>query len=161
MSEGLRVGWGFDAHRFGGDPPVILGGHEVDASLGVEATSDGDVVAHAVADALLGAANLGDLGDHFPSSDALWRGVDSLHILERVVAMAGEVGVAPSFCDVTVICERVRVAPHREAIRRRLADALALPVESVSVKATTTDGLGFPGRSEGLAAMAVVTARAG
>lgn len=154
----MRVGWGFDAHRFGGPPPIVLGGVEISSEMGVAATSDGDVAAHAVADALLGAANLGDLGSHFPSSDPRWAGADSLDLLRAVVAMAAARGVVPSFCDVTVIAERVRVAPHRQAIREGLAAALGLKASAVSVKATTTDGLGMLGRGEGLAAAAVLTA---
>lgn len=154
----MRVGWGFDAHRFGGPPPVVLGGVRIPSDVGVEATSDGDVAAHAVADALLGAANLGDLGAHFPSADPRWAGADSLDLLRTVVSMATAAGLVPAFCDVTVIAERVRVAPHREEIRAGIAEALRLPPAAVSIKATTTDGLGMIGRGEGLAAVAVVTA---
>ncbi len=153
-----RVGWGFDAHRFGGSPPVKLGGVVVDADRGVEATSDGDVAAHALADALLGAAALGDLGAHFPSDDPRWRDADSMALLRDAVAAAAAAGVAPAFADVTVVAQTIRVAPHRAAIRRSLAQALGLGEERVSVKATTTDGLGFLGRDEGIAAVAVVTA---
>lgn len=157
----IRVGWGCDAHRFGGRPPVVLGGVVVDRSRGVVATSDGDVCAHALADGLLGAANLGDLGDHFPSDHPAWHGVSSLDLLERVVGMARAVEVVPVFADVTVMAQSVRVAPHRQAISAGLARALGLTPDQVSVKATTTDGLGFLGRDEGLAAMAVVTAELG
>ena len=155
-----RVGWGIDVHPLIDRPPVILGGVVVDATRGVDATSDGDVAAHAVCDALLGAAAQGDLGRHFPSSDARWAGVSSLDLLRRVVEIAGEDGVVPTFVDVTIIAESVRVAPHREAIAAGLAAALVLDVANVSVKATTTDGLGFLGRGDGIAAMAVVTAEA-
>ncbi|MGH8874651.1 MAG: 2-C-methyl-D-erythritol 2,4-cyclodiphosphate synthase [Acidimicrobiia bacterium] len=155
----MRVGLGVDAHRFGGKPPLRLGGVVVDEDLGVEATSDGDVVAHALADALLGAAALGDLGSHYPSSDRRWRDADSLGLLAQVAARVREEGVEPVYADVTVVAEQVRIAPHRQAMRERLADALGLPVESISVKATTTDGLGLIGAGEGLAALAVVTVR--
>jgi 2-C-methyl-D-erythritol 2,4-cyclodiphosphate synthase len=155
----MRVGWGVDVHPLGGDPPVILGGVVVDETRGVHATSDGDVAAHAVCDALLGAACLGDLGQHFPSSDARWQGVSSLDLLRRVVVMAGDVGVLTDFVDVTVVAEAVMVSPHRQAIRDGLAAAIGIDVSAVSVKATTTDGLGLVGRGEGIAAMAVVTAR--
>lgn len=155
----MRVGWGVDVHPLGGDPPVILGGVVVDETRGVHATSDGDVAAHAVCDALLGAACLGDLGQHFPSSDARWHGVSSLELLRRVVAMAGDAGVLTDFVDVTIVAEDVRVSPHRQAIRDGLAAAIGIDVSAVSVKATTTDGLGLVGRGEGIAAMAVVTAR--
>jgi 2-C-methyl-D-erythritol 2,4-cyclodiphosphate synthase len=157
----MRVGWGVDIHQLGGEPPVILGGVIVDPTRGVHATSDGDVAAHAVCDALLGAAGLGDLGQHFPSSDSRWNGVSSLELLRRVVAMAGEAGVFTDFVDVTVVAEEIRVSPHRKAIRDGLAAAMGIDVDNVSVKATTTDGLGLVGRGEGIAAMAIVTARRG
>jgi 2-C-methyl-D-erythritol 2,4-cyclodiphosphate synthase len=152
-----RVGWGFDAHRLDGEPPLKLGGVIVSESEGVSATSDGDVVAHAVADALLGACVLGDLGGHFPSSDPANLGADSMVLLGRVVVLARDAGWQSVHVDVTVLAESVRVAPHRETIARNLADPLSLPLDAVSVKATTTDGLGFVGRGEGLAAMAMVT----
>ncbi len=152
-----RVGWGFDAHRLVGSPPLLLGGVAVSDSIGVTATSDGDVLAHAVIDAVLGACALGDLGDHFPSDDPDLEDADSMDLLERTVVMANRSGWRVRHVDVTVIAESVRVAPYRQAIRDRLASALVLDVESVSVKATTTDGLGFIGRGEGLAVVAVVT----
>ena len=152
----MRVSWGFDAHRLGGQPPVLLAGVVVDADRGVLATSDGDLVAHAVADALLGVAGLGDLGSHFPSSDPRWEGADSMDLLRSVVAMCPELKV--SYVDVTVIAQDVRVAPHRAAIRDALAGVLGVPGELVSVKATTTDGMGAIGAGEGIAATAVVTA---
>lgn len=150
------MGWGFDTHRFGSEPPVILGGVVVDASRGVEAHSDGDVVAHALADAILGIAGRGDMGEHFPSSDPRWMGADSMVLLRRCLEMARESGVVPSFCDITVV-GNVRVAPHRDAIVSSVATVLDLDRSAVSVKATTTDGMGFAGRDEGLAAVAVVT----
>ena len=152
-----RVGWGFDAHRLDGEPPLKLGGVVVSESEGVSATSDGDVLAHAVTDALLGACVLGDLGEHFPSDDPANEGADSMDLLRRVVGVAADSGWKTSHIDVTVIAESVRVGPHREAIARGLAGVLALPVDAVSVKATTTDGMGFIGRGEGLAAVVVVT----
>jgi 2-C-methyl-D-erythritol 2,4-cyclodiphosphate synthase len=154
----MRVSWGFDAHRFGTDPPVVLAGVIVDSQRGVEATSDGDVLAHAVADALLAVAGLGDLGQHFPSSDPSWAGADSMELLRQVAAMCAAVEI--EFLDVTVIAQSVRVAPHRESIQDRLAEMLGVEVERVSVKATTTDGMGSIGADEGLAAVAVITARA-
>lgn len=150
----MRVGWGFDSHVFGGPGPLVLAGVAVDSSLGVVATSDGDVVAHALADALLGAAAAGDLGDWFPSSDPASEGADSMAMLRRVVDVVQDAGYTPASVDVTVVAEAVRIAPHREAMRNGLARTLGLPMEAVSVKATTTDGLGFVGRGEGLAAMA-------
>jgi 2-C-methyl-D-erythritol 2,4-cyclodiphosphate synthase len=131
----------------------------VDTTKGVIATSDGDVAAHALADAVLGAACLGDLGTFFPSSDPRWRGADSVGLLEEAVGLALKAGLEILFADLTIVVEDVRVAPHREAMRARLAGGLGIAVESMSVKATTTDGLGFIGAGQGLAAMAVVTAR--
>lgn len=153
----MRVGWGFDVHPFGGDRPLILGGFLVPGSYSVSATSDGDVVCHAVTDALLGSAGLGDMGMHFPSSDPVWEGASSVLMLEKAVELAVTAGWAPAFVDVTVVCETVRIGPYREAIRSGLASALGLDVGAVSVKATTTDGLGFIGRGEGIAATATCT----
>jgi 2-C-methyl-D-erythritol 2,4-cyclodiphosphate synthase len=152
---GSRVGWGFDAHRFGGDGPLLLGGVAVDQDRGLVGTSDADVLAHAVADALLGGAALGDLGEHFPSSDPALRGADSMELLRAVVERVRQEGFSPASLDVTVIAETVRVAPFRSAIRTALAEALGVHVDAVSVKATTTDGMGCLGRNEGLAAVAV------
>ena len=151
----VRVGWGFDAHRFSHAGPVLLCGVVADDERGVEATSDGDVPAHAVADALLGATALGDLGGMFPSDDPGSRGADSMQLLAEVNARVAEAGYRPASLDVTVIAQSVRVAPHREAIRTALADCLGIEREAVSVKATTTDGMGFLGADEGLAAVAV------
>jgi 2-C-methyl-D-erythritol 2,4-cyclodiphosphate synthase len=152
-----RVGWGFDAHRLDGEPPLKLGGVIVSDTDGVLATSDGDVLAHAVTDALLGACVLGDLGEHFPSDDPAHEGADSMALLRRVARVAADSGWQPAHVDVTVVAESVRVAPHREPIARNLADILEVPVDAVSVKATSTDGMGFVGRGEGLAVVAVVT----
>ena len=151
----MRVGWGADAHRFGGVGPTLLGGVVVDAARGVEATSDGDVLAHAVADALLGAAALGDLGALFPSGDPRSAGANSMDLLAEVVGRVAAAGYRVGSLDATVIAERVRVAPHREAIRGRLAAVLGTGLDAVSVKGTSTDGLGFLGRDEGLAAVVV------
>jgi len=151
----VRTGWGMDVHRFGGDGPTLLAGVTVDESRGVIATSDGDVAAHALADALLGAAALGDVGTHFPSDDDRWRDADSMTLLATVAALVRAFGWDFDAVDVTVIAEKVRVAPHREAIRAALATTLGIGVDAVSVKATTTDGLGFLGADEGIAATAL------
>jgi 2-C-methyl-D-erythritol 2,4-cyclodiphosphate synthase len=151
----VRVGWGLDAHRFGGAGRTLLAGVVVDEGRGVKATSDGDVLAHAAADALLGAAVLGDLGALFPSADPRWRGADSMALLAAVAEKVAAAGYRVTSIDATVVAERVGVAPHRDAIRRRLAEVLDLDLEAVSVKGTTTDGLGFLGRDEGLAAVVV------
>lgn len=151
-----RIGQGTDAHAFGDGDHVTVGGVRVPHEQGVVATSDGDVALHALCDALLGAAALGDLGDFFPAGDPAWQGADSRDLLRRVVERLANVGLAAASVDLTVICQAPRLAPHREAMRRVVAEILCLPVEGVSVKFTTTDGLGFTGRGEGLAAQAVV-----
>jgi 2-C-methyl-D-erythritol 2,4-cyclodiphosphate synthase len=153
-----RVGLGFDVHRFSTTPPILLGGVAVDTERGAEATSDGDVACHAVADAVLGAANLGDMGMHFPSSESRWHGADSAEMLAECVRMAADKHVYLVSVDLTIISESVRIGPFREAIRAGIAGAIGLDTERVSVKATSTDGIGSIGRDEGLAAMAVVTA---
>jgi 2-C-methyl-D-erythritol 2,4-cyclodiphosphate synthase len=152
----MRVGWGVDAHRFAPGGGVVLGGVAVDETRGVAATSDGDVVAHAVIDALLGAAALGDIGERHPASDPRSQGADSMGMLRAAVAEVAAAGFRVESLDVTVIVEEIRVAPHRDRIRASLAAALGVAIDRVSVKATTTDGLGFTGRDEGLAAMAAV-----
>lgn len=152
-----RVGWGFDAHALNDQPPVILGGIEVSDNFGVKATSDGDVLAHAISDALLGACVLGDLGEHFPSDDPSLEGADSMFLLRQTATMAVASGFVVSHVDATVVAEHVRVSPHRDAIVESIADALAIFAGNISVKATSTDGLGFVGRGEGIAAVAVVT----
>lgn len=151
----MRTGWGFDAHRIGAKGPMIIGGVVVAEDRGLQGTSDGDVALHAVADAILGAAALGDLGSHFPSSDEQWHGADSADLLRRVVKLAEGEGLVADSIDVTVIAETVRIAPHREAMRKLIAEILALPLNRVSVKATSTDGMGYLGRDEGIAAIAV------
>lgn len=151
-----RVGWGFDAHRFGQGGPLVLCGIEVDQDRGLEATSDGDVATHAVIDALFGAGGIGDLGAHFGADDREMRGADSVVLLKRAVLLLADHGYQPSSLDVTIISESVRVAPHRDAMRNALANAVGLDVGAVSVKATSTDSMGAIGRDEGIAAAAVV-----
>jgi 2-C-methyl-D-erythritol 2,4-cyclodiphosphate synthase len=152
-----RVGWGFDAHPLGDNPPLVLGGITVSETIGVSATSDGDVLAHAVIDAVLGACALADLGEHFPSDDPTLEGADSIALLAETVAMATAAGWKVAHLDATVVAEEIRIAPYREAMRSRLGETLGIDKTAVSVKATTTDGLGYIGRGEGLAAVAVVT----
>lgn len=152
----MRIGWGFDAHRLGAEGPMRIGGVVVSQDRGLIGTSDGDVALHAVADAVLGAAALGDLGTHFPSTDPQWHDADSADLLSRVTTMAVAEGLVVHNLDLTVIAQTVRIAPHREAIRIRLAEILSTPIEHISVKATTTDGMGFLGNDEGIAAVAVV-----
>ncbi len=155
MSD-LRIGQGFDVHAFGPGDHVMLGGVRVPHDHGIVAHSDGDVLLHALCDAILGALALGDIGRHFPPSDPQWRGADSRRFLQHCVSLAAERGWRVGNVDTTVIGERPKVGPHAEAMRAVLAEDLALPLDAVSVKATTTERLGFTGRSEGLAAMAVV-----
>ena len=155
MSTTIRVGIGFDVHAFTDGDFIMLAGVRIAHERGVRAHSDGDVAIHALCDALLGAAGLGDIGMHFPDSDPQWRGVAGAVLLERVLAMLLARGFEPVNVDVTILAERPRIAPHREAMRRRLAEMLELPPEVVNIKATTTEQLGLIGRGEGLAAQAI------
>lgn len=156
----LRIGQGFDAHAFGPGDRVVLGGVGIPHDQGLQAHSDGDVLIHALCDALLGAAALGDIGTHFPPADAAWAGADSRDLLRRVVALLDEHSWQVVNADVTVICERPRLAEHVASICRNLAADLGIDVSCISVKATTTEGLGFCGRREGIAATAVALLQA-
>ena len=158
MSE-LRIGLGVDAHAFGEGVPLVLGGVAIDHPRGLVGHSDGDVVAHALTDALLGAAGLADIGTLFPSDDERYRGADSLLLLAEAYRQVREVGFELVNADCLVIGEEPRVAPHRESMRERLASALEVEPRLVNVRATTTDHLGFTGRGEGLAAQAVALLR--
>ncbi len=153
----MRTGFGYDAHAFGGEGPVVLCGVPIEHSSGVIGTSDADVAAHAVCDALLGAAAFGDLGQHFPSIADSSIDADSLEMLTTCADMVHADGYAIASVDVTIIAQDVIINPHREHMRMRIAEAASMPFERVSVKATTTDHLGWIGRGEGLAAHAVVT----
>jgi 2-C-methyl-D-erythritol 2,4-cyclodiphosphate synthase len=155
----MRIGSGFDVHAFGPGDFIMLGGVRIAHTRGVVAHSDGDVVLHALCDALLGAAGLGDIGGHFSDADPRWRGADSARFVAGVLAMLHERGFAVVNADVTVIAQAPKIAPHREAMRRRIAQLLGVDETHVNVKATTTEGLGFLGRAEGLAAQAVVLLR--
>ena len=156
-----RTGTGFDVHAFSGEGPVILGGIEVPHLRGLAGHSDADVVLHAITDALLGAAALGDIGEHFPPSDQRWKDADSSLFLAHAVELVREKGVLIDNIDCTVIAEAPKIGPHREAMRTRIAEIAGLNVDQVSVKATTTEGLGFTGRREGIAAQAIVSIRMG
>lgn len=151
----MRIGQGFDVHAFGPGDHVVLGGVRIPHSHGVVAHSDGDVVIHALCDALLGALALGDIGQHFPPSDPRWRGADSRVFLRHCNALLQERGYVLGNADVTVVAERPKVGPHAQAMRECLAADLGCAVDAVSVKATTSERLGFTGRGEGIAAMAV------
>jgi len=152
----MRVGTGFDVHAFGPGDSVMLGGVRIPHAHGVRAHSDGDVVLHALCDALLGAAGLGDIGQHFPDSDPQWRGADSARFVAAVLGMLRAQHLRILNVDVTVLAQLPRVAPHREAMRQRIAGLLGVVPGCVNLKATTTEGLGFLGRAEGIAAQAVV-----
>ncbi len=155
----MRIGSGVDVHAFGPGDHLMLGGVRVAHSRGVVAHSDGDVLLHALCDALLGAAGLGDIGQHFPDDDPRWQGADSAQFVTAVLAMLRERGLAVVNADLTVMAQAPRIAPHRAAIRRAVAGLLGLAEDCVNVKATTTEGLGFLGRAEGMAAQASVLLR--
>jgi 2-C-methyl-D-erythritol 4-phosphate cytidylyltransferase / 2-C-methyl-D-erythritol 2,4-cyclodiphosphate synthase len=154
-----RTGMGFDVHAFGGDGPLMLGGVAIPHPRGLAGHSDADVVLHAITDALLGAAGLGDIGEHFPPSDPRWKGASSDQFLAHAAALLNERGAILDHVDCTIIGEEPRIGPWRDAMRARIADILGVDVDQVSIKATTTDGLGFTGRREGLAAQAVANIR--
>ena len=153
-----RAGIGWDSHRLEEGRRLVLGGVEIaGAELGLAGFSDADVLTHALIDALLGAAGLDDIGTHFPDTDERWRDADSIELLVAALGLIGEAGFAPSNVDVTVACEAPRLAPYREDMRSRLAEALGLDLGAVNVKFTTGERMGFVGRGEGIAALAVAT----
>jgi 2-C-methyl-D-erythritol 2,4-cyclodiphosphate synthase len=152
----LRIGHGFDAHKLVEKRKLILGGQEFDYPLGLEGHSDADVVTHALVDALLGAAGLGDIGMHFPDSDPAYQGASSMKMLRIITAAIQALGYVIVNVDVTVLAQSPRLGPHRPAIVGNLAEAMQIEPDLVNVKATTTEGLGFIGRGEGIAASAVV-----
>ena len=161
LASGLvpRTGSGFDVHAFAGEGPVMIGGIAVPHSRGLAGHSDADVALHAITDALLGAVGLGDIGEHFPPSDPRWKGASSDLFLKHAARLVRGRGGIIDHVDVTVIAEEPKLGPHRSAMRMRIAQILELGTEQVSVKATTTDGLGFTGRREGIAAQAVASIR--
>jgi 2-C-methyl-D-erythritol 2,4-cyclodiphosphate synthase len=150
----MRIGIGYDVHAFGEKRPLKLGGVQVEHEEGLRGHSDADVVLHAIIDALLGAAGLGDIGQHFPPDDPSFRGADSLALLRQVVKLLRTVGYSVVNVDATVIAEKPKLQPYIPGMRQRIASALAIPETSVSVKATTSEGLGALGRGEGIAALA-------
>jgi len=152
----MRIGSGFDVHAFGAGDSIVLGGVRIAHSHGVVAHSDGDVVLHALCDALLGAAGLGDIGMHFPDSDPVWKGADSRRFVEAVLQMLAVRKFRLCNVDITLLAQAPKVSPYRLEIRRSLAHMLGVTENQVNIKATTTEHLGFIGRSEGLAAQAVV-----
>ncbi|HKC03323.1 MAG TPA: bifunctional 2-C-methyl-D-erythritol 4-phosphate cytidylyltransferase/2-C-methyl-D-erythritol 2,4-cyclodiphosphate synthase [Sphingomicrobium sp.] len=154
-----RTGLGFDVHAFAGDGPIMLGGIAVPHARGLAGHSDADVVLHAITDALLGAAGLGDIGQHFPPSDPQWKGASSDLFLVDAAARVSARGGIIDHVDCTIIAEEPKIGPYRDAMRSRIADILKIGVDQVSIKATTTEGLGFTGRREGMAAQAVASIR--
>ena len=156
MPADLRIGQGFDVHAFGPGDHLVLGGVRIPHEQGFVAHSDGDVLLHALCDALLGAAALGDIGRHFPDTDPRFRGADSRVLLTEVLARVRAEGWAPVNIDSVIIAQRPKMAPHIESMRANIAADCLLPLSAVNVKATTTERLGFTGRGEGIAAEAVV-----
>jgi 2-C-methyl-D-erythritol 2,4-cyclodiphosphate synthase len=158
--SGVSTGIGYDAHRFADEAAerlLILGGVEIEGGRGLEAWSDGDVLTHAVIDALLGAAGLGDIGEHFPDTDERWRDAESLEMLRTVAAQVQASGATIRHIDVTVMLEEPKLGPHKDEIRASLAGVLGLGLQHVNVKATRGEGMGFVGRGEGAAAIAIAT----
>ncbi len=153
----VRTGIGYDVHRFAPGRRLVLGGVAIPHPVGLDGHSDADVLLHAVADAILGAAALGDLGRHFPPSDPAYRDADSRVLLTRAGALVARAGYAVVNVDATVIAEAPRISPHAEAMRAAIASALGIAAGAVSVKATTNEGMGFVGRGEGIAALAIAT----
>jgi 2-C-methyl-D-erythritol 2,4-cyclodiphosphate synthase len=151
----MRVGIGYDSHRFASGRPLVLGGVTIAHPSGLAGHSDADAVAHAVTDAILGAAGLGDIGTHFPPDDQRWKNADSIDLLERAVACLAESNYQVVNVDVTVLCEEPRLAPHIPAMCERLAGAIGIAPRHVSVKGKTNEQLGWVGRGEGIAALAV------
>ncbi|MDN3553469.1 2-C-methyl-D-erythritol 2,4-cyclodiphosphate synthase [Halomonas almeriensis] len=152
----MRIGHGFDVHRFGPGDHLMIGGVRLPHDQGFVAHSDGDVLLHALCDALLGACGLGDIGRHFPDTDPAWQGADSRELLRHVVALVSAQGWVPGNVDTTLMAQAPRMAPHVDDMAAHIATDLAIPRACVNVKATTTERLGFTGRGEGIAAEAVV-----
>ncbi|HZL54099.1 MAG TPA: 2-C-methyl-D-erythritol 2,4-cyclodiphosphate synthase [Solirubrobacteraceae bacterium] len=154
---GVRSGIGYDCHRLAAGRELVLGGVVLDSERGLDGHSDADALTHAVIDALLGAAGLGDIGMHFPDSDERFRGADSIELLRLAVALVAQAGFVIANVDTTVMMEAPRLGPARELMRARLAEALGIDEHAVNVKATTGEGIGFVGRGEGVAALAIAT----
>lgn len=152
----MRIGHGYDVHKFGGAGPITIGGVKIDYEQGLVAHSDGDVLIHALCDALLGALALGDIGKHFPDTDAAYAGADSRVLLRHVVELVHQRGYQLGNADMTIIAQAPKMAPHIQTMRERLAQDCQCTIDAINVKATTTEKLGFAGRKEGIAAHAVV-----
>ena len=152
----MRIGHGYDVHKFGGEGPITIGGVSIDYEQGLLAHSDGDVLIHALCDALLGAAALGDIGKHFPDTDSAYAGADSRGLLRDVIARLHNLGYELVNADMTIVAQAPKMAPHIATMQRLLAEDCAVDTDQINVKATTTEKLGFAGRKEGIAAHAVV-----
>lgn len=152
----MRIGQGFDVHKFGSGDQIVIGGVQISHSQGLLAHSDGDVLLHALMDALLGAIAAGDIGQHFPDTDQRWAGADSRALLRHVDSLVRDTGYRLGNADMTLIAEKPKFAPHILAMRENIAEDLGVPQSRISVKATTTEKLGFTGRGEGIAAQATV-----
>lgn len=153
---GFRIGNGFDAHKFKQGVPLVLGGVTIPYEYGLEAHSDGDVLIHALCDALLGAMAAGDIGQHFPDTDQDYQGIDSRKLLRNVVSLMAEKGYRVENADLTIIAQAPKLAPHVQQMQENLAADVGVDIDRISVKATTTEGMGFTGRKEGIAALASV-----
>ena len=151
----MRIGHGFDVHKFGGNGPITIGGVKIDYEQGLVAHSDGDVLLHALCDALLGAAALGDIGKHFPDTDDTYAGADSRVLLRHVVSVVNDKGYKLGNADMTIVAQAPKMAPHISAMREIIAKDCGVDIDAINVKATTTEKLGYTGRKEGIAAHAV------
>ena len=151
----MRIGHGFDVHKFGGNGPITIGGVKIDYEQGLVAHSDGDVLLHALCDALLGAAALGDIGKHFPDTDDAYAGADSRALLRHVVSVVNDKGYKLGNADMTIVAQAPKMAPHISAMRELIAKDCGVDIDAINVKATTTEKLGYTGRKEGIAAHAV------
>ncbi|MBQ7457031.1 MAG: 2-C-methyl-D-erythritol 2,4-cyclodiphosphate synthase [Desulfovibrio sp.] len=156
VAQHLTVGQGYDVHRYGGARPMVLGGIPIPGPITIDAHSDGDVLVHAIMDALLGALALGDIGDHFPPTDPTYEGISSMLLLDMVLNLCKQAHLTILHLDATIIAQKPTIAPYREQIRKNLANALNLPRDSINIKATTEEKLGFTGHLEGIKAQAVV-----
>lgn len=152
----MRIGYGYDVHKLAENRDLFLCGEKIDYSLGLLGHSDADVAVHALCDALLGAAALGDIGVHFPDNDDRYKGISSITLLERVAELLKQSGYHCVNCDITIVCQRPKLAPYIESMRKNIARAVNIGIGCVSVKATTTEGLGFEGAGEGISSAAVV-----